>query len=169
MWLKNKRKRILQKFQRFHRVRDIIRFIQNFFSKLFTKHIIHRPKIHVGPFLHSKQLCNIFFFFHNIQEMIHISFFFFFFSFSCIFTFFLPHTYISLLTHFFFNKYPLFLQYVSNILIHLQNKGKDITVFRLCVRCGYQRNSSMQAQISSLREMFSWNINRGWLFGLGYT
>ena len=122
MWLKNKRKRILQKFQRFHRVRDIIRFIQNFFSKLFTKHIIHRPKIHVGPFLHSKQLCNIFFFFHNIQEMIHISFFFFSFSwllhfsppylfhsffFLLTFTFFLPHTYLLLLTHF-FNKYPLF-------------------------------------------------------------
>ena len=137
MWLKNKRKRILQKFHRFHRVRDIIRFMQNNFLKLFTNHIIHRPKIHVGPFVHSKQLCNIFFFFHNIQEMIHISFFFFLLT----FTFFLPHTYLLLLTHF-FNKYPLFLQYVTNILIYLQNKGKDISVFRLGVRCGYQINSS---------------------------
>ena len=133
-----KGKRILQRFQRFHRVRDIIRFIQNNLSKLFTKHIIQWPKINVGPFLHSKQLCNIFFFFHSIQEMIHISFFF---LFLLTFTFFLPYAYLLLLTQL-FNKYPLFLQYVSNILIHLQNKGKDLSVFRLGVRCGYQRNSS---------------------------
>ena len=126
MWLRIKGEGYYKDSKDFIEFRDIITFIQNF-SKLFTKHIIHRPKILVGPFLHSKQLCIIFFLFHNIQEMIYISFIFFLFLFLFLFlltfTFFLPHTYLSLLTNF-FNKYPLFLQYVSNILIHLKTRVK---------------------------------------------
>ena len=108
-------------------------------SFILQKRIIHRPKIHVRPFLHSKQLCNIFFFFHKFKRwFIFHSFFFHFLSLD--FYIFPPYTYLLLLTQL-FNKYPLFLQYVSNIRIHLSNKDKDLSVFRLGVKCGYQKNS----------------------------
>ena len=43
-------------------------------------------------------------------------------------------------------------------------------MFRLGVRCGYQRNSSFNVGSNWFtRGVLSWNINRGWLFGPGYN
>ena len=93
---------IINSSKDFIEFRDIIRFIQNNFLKLFTKHIGQKFMLGLSFILNNFVIS--FSFSTNSRDD---SYFIPFFLFLLTFTFFLPHTYLLLLTQL-FNKYPLF-------------------------------------------------------------